>query len=172
MGWVVYCDGIENYSRPLDGGAPGTPRNTLLDYFPDDFLLMIDESHQTIPQLHGMYAGDMSRKTTLVDYGFRLPSAKDNRPLRWEEFAQKLRQAMFVSATPGPYEREHSAQIVEQIIRPTGLVDPVMEVRPTKGQIDDLLGEIQKRIAAKERVLVTTLTKKMAEDLSEYLANI
>jgi excinuclease ABC subunit B len=169
---VGYCNGIENYSRHLDGRAPGTPPFTLLDYFPPDFLLFIDESHQTIPQLHGMYAGDMSRKTTLVDYGFRLPSAKDNRPLRWEEFEQKLRQAVFVSATPGPYEREHSTQIVEQIIRPTGLVDPEIEVRPTKGQIDDLISEIQKRIEAEERVLVTTLTKKMAEDLSEYLANI
>src|SRR5205823_1326883 len=159
---VGYCNGIENYSRHMDGRAPGTPPYTLIDYFPSDFLLFIDESHQTIPQLHGMYAGDMSRKTTLVDYGFRLPSAKDNRPLRWEEFEQKIGQAIYVSATPGPYEREHSAQIVQQIV----------EVRPTKGQIDDLLGEIQQRIAAGERVLVTTLTKKMAEDLSEYLANI
>src|SRR5437764_13080018 len=149
---VGYCNGIENYSRHMDGRAPGTPPFTLLDYFPSDFLLFIDESHQTIPQLHGMYAGDMSRKTTLVDYGFRLPSAKDNRPLRWEEFEQKIRQAVFVSATPGPFEREHSAQIVEQIIRPTGLIDPEVEVRPTKGQIDDLLHEIQPRIEAGERV--------------------
>jgi excinuclease ABC subunit B len=169
---VGYCNGIENYSRHMDGRSPGTPPYTLLDYFPRDFLLFVDESHQTIPQLHGMYAGDMSRKTTLVDYGFRLPSAKDNRPLRWEEFEQKTGQAVFVSATPGPYEREHSTQIVEQIIRPTGLIDPEVEVRATKGQIDDLLSEIQKRLAVQERVLVTTLTKKMAEDLSEYLANI
>jgi excinuclease ABC subunit B len=169
---VGYCNGVENYSRHLDGRAPGTPPHTLLDYFPKDFLLFIDESHQTIPQLHGMYAGDMSRKTTLVDYGFRLPSAKDNRPLRWEEFELKIPQAVFVSATPGPYERQHSTQIVEQIIRPTGLIDPEVQVRPTKGQIDDLISEIRKRIEVGERVLVTTLTKKMAEDLSEYLANI
>jgi excinuclease ABC subunit B len=169
---VGYCNGIENYSRHMDGRPPGTPPYTLIDYFPKDFLLFIDESHQTIPQLHGMYSGDMSRKTTLVDYGFRLPSAKDNRPLRWEEFETKIGQAVFVSATPGPYEREHSTQIVEQIIRPTGLIDPEVQVRPTKGQIDDLISEIQKRIEAGERVLVTTLTKKMAEDLSEYLANI
>jgi excinuclease ABC subunit B len=169
---VGYCNGIENYSRHLDGRAPGTPPNTLLDYFPKDFLLLIDESHQTIPQLHGMYSGDMSRKTTLVDYGFRLPSAKDNRPLRWEEFESKIGQAIYISATPGPYEREVSSQIVEQIIRPTGLIDPEVEVRKTQGQIDDLISEIQRRVAVGERTLVTTLTKKMAEDLSEYLANI
>jgi excinuclease ABC B subunit len=169
---VGYCNGIENYSRHLDGRAPGTPPHTLIDYFPKDFLLLIDESHVTIPQLHGMYSGDMSRKETLVEYGFRLPSAKDNRPLRWEEFEKKVGQAIFVSATPGPFEREVSAQIVEQIIRPTGLLDPEIEVRKTMGQIDDLIGEIRKRVAVGERVLVTTLTKKMAEDLSEYLANI
>jgi excinuclease ABC subunit B len=169
---VGYCNGIENYSRHLDGRAPGSPPNTLLDYFPDDFVLFIDESHQTIPQVHGMYGGDMSRKTTLVEYGFRLPSAKDNRPLKWEEFSERVGQAVFVSATPGPFEREVSARIVEQIIRPTGLVDPEVEVRPTKGQIDDLIGEIRARVERRERVLVTTLTKKMAEDLSEYLANI
>jgi excinuclease ABC subunit B len=169
---VGYCNGIENYSRHLDGRAPGTPPNTLLDYFPPDFLLLIDESHQTIPQLHGMYSGDMARKRNLVEYGFRLPSAKDNRPLRWEEFEGKIGQAVLISATPAPYEREVSAQIVEQIIRPTGLVDPQVIVRPINGQIDDLIGEIHQRTAAGERVLVTTLTKKMAENLSEYLANI
>ncbi len=169
---VGYCNGIENYSRHLDGRLPGTPPNTLLDYFPRDFLLIIDESHQTIPQLHGMYAGDMSRKDNLVEYGFRLPSARDNRPLRWEEFLERVGQTVFVSATPGPYEREVSAQTVEQIVRPTGLVDPEVEVRPTRGQIDDLIGEIRGRVEAGERVLVTTLTKKMAEDLSEYLLNL
>jgi excinuclease ABC subunit B len=169
---VGYCNGIENYSRHLDGRAPGTPPHTLLDYFPDDFLLFIDESHQTVPQIHGMYGGDMSRKTTLVDYGFRLPSARDNRPLKWEEFSERLNQVIFVSATPGPYEREVSSRIVEQIIRPTGLVDPEVEVRPTRGQIDDLVGEIRARTDRGERVLVTTLTKRMAEDLAEYLANI
>lgn len=169
---VGYCNGIENYSRHMDGRAPGTPPHTLLDYFPDDFVLFIDESHQTIPQIHGMYGGDMSRKQTLVDFGFRLPSAKDNRPLKWEEFQQKVGQAVFVSATPGPFERDVSTRLVEQIIRPTGLVDPEVEVRPTRGQIDDLVGEIRRVVDRKERVLVTTLTKKMAEDLSEYLANI
>ncbi len=169
---VGYCNGIENYSRHMDGRAPGSPPNTLLDYFPDDFLLFIDESHQTIPQIHGMYGGDMSRKNTLVDFGFRLPSAKDNRPLKWEEFEQHINQVVFVSATPGPFEREVSTQVVEQIIRPTGLVDPEVEVRPIRGQIDDLIGEIRQRVERGERSLVTTLTKKMAEDLSEYLANI
>lgn len=169
---VGYCNGIENYSRHLDGRAPGSSPHTLLDYFPDDFLLFIDESHQTIPQIHGMYGGDMSRKTTLVEFGFRLPSAMDNRPLKWEEFEQKIPQAVLVSATPAPYEREASTRIVEQIIRPTGLVDPEVEVRPTRGQIDDLIGEIRRRVERGERALVTTLTKKMAEDLSEYLANI
>jgi excinuclease ABC subunit B len=169
---VGYCNGIENYSRHMDGRLPGTPPHTLLDYFPDDMLLMIDESHQTIPQIHGMYGGDMSRKDNLINFGFRLPSARDNRPLKWEEFEGKIKQAVFVSATPGPFEREVSAQIVEQIVRPTGLVDPEVEVRSTRGQIDDLLGEIRGRIEQGERVLVTTLTKKMAEDLSEYLINL
>lgn len=169
---VGYCNGIENYSRHMDGRAPGSPPHTLLDYFPKDFVLFIDESHQTIPQIHGMYGGDMSRKNNLVDYGFRLPSARDNRPLKWEEFTQRHGQAILVSATPGPYEKEVSVRTVEQIIRPTGLIDPEVEVRPTKGQIDDLLHEIRQRVARQERVLVTTLTKKMAEDLSEYLANL
>ena len=169
---VGFCSGIENYSRPLDGRAPGTPPHTLLDYFPDDFLLFIDESHQTIPQLHGMYNGDRSRKGVLVEYGFRLPSALDNRPLRFEEFEERVNQAILVSATPGPFELEVSAQRVEQLIRPTGLVDPEVEVRPTKGQIDDLIEEIRGRVAQGERVLVTTLTKRMAEDLAEYLLDL
>ena len=169
---VGYCNGIENYSRHMDGRHPGTPPHTLLDYFPKDFVLFIDESHQTIPQIHGMYGGDMSRKNTLVDFGFRLPSARDNRPLKWEEFVERIGQGILVSATPGPYEREVSARIVEQIIRPTGLIDPEVEVRPTRGQVDDLVGEIRTRVERGERALVTTLTKKMAEDLSEYLANI
>lgn len=169
---VGYCSGIENYSRILDDRAPGTPPHTLLDYFPDDFLLMIDESHQTIPQLHGMYNGDRSRKTTLVEFGFRLPSALDNRPLRFEEFKERINQTVFVSATPGPFEMENSGQMVEQLIRPTGLIDPEIEVRPTKGQIDDLIEEIRIRVEKNERVLVTTLTKRMAEDLSEYLLDL
>jgi excinuclease ABC subunit B len=169
---IGYCSGIENYSRHLDGRAPGTPPATLLDYFPEDFLLIIDESHQTVPQLHGMYAGDMSRKQTLVDFGFRLPSCKDNRPLRFDEFESRINQCIFVSATPGPYELRVSSQVVEQIIRPTGLVDPEVVVKPTKGQIDDLIHEIQECISRGERVLVTTLTKRMAEDLSEYLAEL
>jgi len=169
---VGFCSGIENYSRILDGRAPGTPPHTLLDYFPDDFLVFIDESHQTIPQLHGMYNGDRSRKETLVEFGFRLPSALDNRPLRFDEFLERVGQVIFVSATPGPYELKHSTQVVEQLIRPTGLVDPEVEVRPTQGQIDDLIAEIKGRIEAGERVLVTTLTKKMAEDLSEYLLDM
>jgi excinuclease ABC, B subunit len=169
---VGFCSGIENYSRWFDGRAPGTPPNTLFDYFPDDMLLVVDESHQTIPQLHAMYAGDKRRKDTLVDFGFRLPSAKDNRPLRFEEFEAMMKQCIFISATPGPYERQHSARIAEQIIRPTGLIDPEIVIRPTKGQIDDLIGEIQKRTEKGERVLVTTLTKKMAEDLTEYLVEI
>jgi excinuclease ABC subunit B len=167
-----YCSGIENYSRFMDGRAPGTAPYTLLDYFPKDFLLVVDESHQTLPQIRGMYNGDKARKDTLISYGFRLPSAADNRPLKWHEFDERINQAVFVSATPGPYEREHSAQIVEQIIRPTGLVDPEIVVRPTKGQIDDLIEEIRKRVAKDERVLVTTLTKKMAEDLTEYLEDL
>jgi excinuclease ABC subunit B len=169
---VGYCNGIENYSRHMDGRAPGTPPSTLLDYFPKDFVLFVDESHQTIPQVHGMYGGDMSRKTTLVDFGFRLPSAKDNRPLKWEEFSERIGQTIFVSATPGPFEKEVTKRTVEQIIRPTGLVDPEVEVRPTRGQIDDLISEARRTIERGQRVLVTTLTKRMAEDLSEYLANI
>ncbi len=166
---IGYCSGIENYSRHLDGRPPGSTPYTLLDYFPDDYVTFIDESHITLPQIQGMYRGDRSRKTTLVEYGFRLPSALDNRPLKWEEFLLKTSQMIFVSATPGPYELEHSEQIVEQIIRPTGLVDPVVEVRPTRNQIDDLLNEVAKRAERDERVLVTTLTIKMAEDLTDYL---
>ncbi len=169
---VGYCTGIENYSRHLSQRPPGSPPWTLLDYFPEDWLLFVDESHMTIPQVQGMYRGDRSRKEVLVEYGFRLPSALDNRPLRFDEFEERINQVIYVSATPGPYEREHSAQIVEQIIRPTGLLDPVVEVRPTQGQIDDLVGEIQKRVRVGERVLVTTLTKRMAEDLSDYLAEL
>lgn len=161
--------GIENYSRHLDGRKAGEPANTLIDYFPDDFITIIDESHVTVPQIRGMYEGDRSRKVTLVEHGFRLPSALDNRPLRFDEFDKKTKQTVYVSATPGDYELEVSDQIVEQIIRPTGLVDPVVEVRPIKGQIDDLLGEIKERVGAGDRVLVTTLTKKMAEDLNDYL---
>ncbi len=167
-----YCNGIENYSRYFDGRKPGEPPYTLLDYFPEDYIVFIDESHQTIPQLRGMYNGDLQRKRMLVEYGFRLPSAMDNRPLRFEEFLQRVGQVIFVSATPGPYEREVSEQIVEQIIRPTGLLDPEVIVRPTQGQIDDLIGEIRKRIERQERVLVTTLTKKMAEDLTSYLQEL
>ncbi|MGQ9825627.1 MAG: excinuclease ABC subunit UvrB, partial [Desulfotomaculales bacterium] len=167
-----YCKGIENYSRHLTGRAPGEPPYTLLDYFPDDFLIFIDESHVAIPQLRGMYEGDRSRKTALVEYGFRLPSAFDNRPLTFSEFEQRINQVVFVSATPGPYERAHSQQVVEQIIRPTGLVDPELSVRPTRGQIDDLLGEIKSRVAKNQRVLITTLTKKMAEDLTDYLRGV
>jgi len=167
-----YCNGIENYSRIIDGRPPGSTPHTLVEYFPDDFLLFIDESHQTIPQLHGMYAGDRSRKEVLVEYGFRLPSALDNRPLRFDEFEKLINQAIFVSATPGPFEKKHSAQIVEQLIRPTGLVDPEVVVKPTAGQIDDLIDEIKRRAEVGERVLVTTLTKKMAEDLTEYLLDL
>src|SRR5690606_18653305 len=166
---VGFCSGIENYSRHLDGRAPGEPPATLLDYFPRDFLMIIDESHQTIPQVRGMFHGDRSRKLTLVEHGFRLPSALDNRPLNFEEFERHLHQVIFVSATPGPYEREKSQRIVEQIIRPTGLVDPEVVVRPVQGQIDDLMEEIRQVVARNERALVTTLTKKMAEDLTEYL---
>jgi excinuclease ABC subunit B len=169
---VGFCSGIENYSRWMDGRSPGTAPNTLFDYFPDDMLLIVDESHQTIPQLHAMYAGDKRRKDTLVEFGFRLPSAKDNRPLRFEEFEERINQVVFISATPGPYERQQSARIAEQIIRPTGLIDPEVVIRPTKGQIDDLIGEIKRRTDKGERVLVTTLTKKMAEDLTEYLVEI
>ncbi len=166
---VGFCSGIENYSRVLSGRAPGSTPYTLLDYFPKDFLLFIDESHVTLPQVRGMYGGDRSRKENLVEYGFRLPSALDNRPLNFDEFQDKLNQIVYVSATPGPYEREHSAAVVEQIIRPTGLIDPEIMVRPVEGQIDDLISEINQRSARNERVLVTTLTKKMAEDLTEYL---
>ena len=165
-----FCSGIENYARHLAGREPGSRPMALLDYFPDDFMVIIDESHMTVPQIGGMFAGDRSRKEKLVEYGFRLPSALDNRPLNFEEFEQVVPQSVYVSATPGPYEREHSQQIVEQIIRPTGLVDPEIDVRPTKGQIDDLLEEIRQVVGDGERVLVTTLTKKMSEDLTEYLA--
>ncbi len=165
-----FCSGIENYARHLAGREPGSRPMALLDYFPDDFMVIIDESHMTVPQIGGMFAGDRSRKEKLVEYGFRLPSALDNRPLNFEEFEQVVPQAVYVSATPGPYEREHSQQIVEQIIRPTGLVDPEIDVRPTKSQIDDLLEEIRQVVGDGERVLVTTLTKKMSEDLTEYLA--
>ena len=164
-----FCNGIENYSRILEGRAPGTHPFTLLDYFPSDFVVFVDESHQTVPQLGGMYEGDRSRKQTLVDYGFRLPSALDNRPLRFDEFLGKVPQLVFVSATPGPYELRHSTRIAEQLIRPTGIVDPEVELRATKNQIDDLLNEVRRREEAGERVLVTTLTKKMAEDLTDYL---
>jgi excinuclease ABC subunit B len=166
---VGFCSGIENYSRHLDGRAPGTAPYTLLDYFPKDWLCVIDESHVTVPQLHGMYEGDTSRKRTLVDFGFRLPSALDNRPLRFDEFTDRVQQVVFMSATPGPYELRTSSRVVEQIVRPTGLIDPEVEVRPTRGQVDDLIEEIRKRTERSERVLVTTLTKKMAEDLTDYL---
>ena len=164
------CSGVENSSRHIDGRGPGTPPHTLLDYFPDDFLLIIDESHVTVPQIGAMFEGDMSRKRTLVDYGFRLPSAMDNRPLKWDEFTQRIGQTVYLSATPGPYELERSDGVVEQIIRPTGLVDPLVVVKPTEGQIDDLLEQVRVRVERDERVLVTTLTKKMAEELTTYLA--
>ncbi len=166
---IGYCPGVENYSRHLSGRREGEPPWTLLDYFPADYLMFVDESHMTIPQVRGMYKGDRSRKETLVEYGFRLPSALDNRPLTFEEFEDHLNQCIFISATPGPYEHEHSTQIVEQIIRPTGLVDPKIAVRPIEGQIDDLIGELRDCVERNERALVTTLTKRMAEDLSEYL---
>ncbi|MGQ9489353.1 MAG: excinuclease ABC subunit UvrB [Anaerolineae bacterium] len=169
---VGYCSGIENYSRPLSLRPPGSRPWTLLDYFPSDYLMIVDESHMTIPQIHGMYNGDRSRKQVLVDYGFRLPCALDNRPLTFEEWESSVNQVIYTSATPGPYELKHSSQIVEQIIRPTGLVDPQVEVRPTKGQVDDLLKEIRMRVARGERVLVTTLTKRMAEDLADYLQEV
>ncbi|KRW91258.1 excinuclease ABC subunit B [Alicyclobacillus tengchongensis] len=167
-----FCSGIENYSRHLEGRAAGEPPNTLLDYFPPGFLTLIDESHVTLPQIRGMYGGDRTRKLTLIEHGFRLPSAADNRPLTFEEFERAVGQCIYVSATPGPYEEEHQQRIVEQIIRPTGLLDPIIHVRPIKGQIDDLVGEIRDRIRRDERVLVTTLTKKMAEDLTDYLKEI
>lgn len=166
---IGYCSGVENYSRVLSGRPAGSRPFTLLDYFPDDFLMFIDESHVTLPQVRGMYGGDFSRKKNLIEYGFRLPSAFDNRPLKFEEFEQKLNQVVFVSATPADYEKEHSTHTAEQLIRPTGLVDPEIEVRPIEGQVDDLIGEIRERTERDERVLVTTLTKKMAEDLTEYL---
>ncbi|HEX2049656.1 MAG TPA: excinuclease ABC subunit UvrB [Actinomycetota bacterium] len=166
---VGFCNGIENYARHIEGRAPGSRPNTLLDYFPDDFLVVLDESHVTVPQLNGMYEGDMSRKRTLVEHGFRLPSALDNRPLRFDEFLDVTTQIVFMSATPGPFELRHSPEPCEQLVRPTGLVDPEVVVRPTKGQIDDLMEEIRKRVEAEDRVLVTTLTKKMAEDLTDYL---
>ena len=168
-----YCHGIENYSRHFSGRLPGEPPPTLLDYFPRDFLLFVDESHATIPQVHGMWYGDRSRKQNLVDYGFRLPSAMDNRPLKFEEFENRVHQTIYVSATPGPYELTRSAGVVvEQVIRPTGLVDPEVEIRPVKGQIDDLLAEIRDRAKRNERVLVTTLTKRMAEDLAGYYTEV
>jgi excinuclease ABC subunit B len=167
-----YCSGIENYSRVISGRPAGSPPMTLLDYFPKDFVLFVDESHVTLPQVRAMYAGDRARKTTLVDYGFRLPCAFDNRPLNFEEFNKRLAQVIYVSATPAQYERQRSGQIVEQVIRPTGLLDPRVEVRPVEGQIDDLIGEINARSARSERVLVTTLTKRMAEDLTSYLQGV
>ena len=166
-----YCSGIENYSRVIEGRPVGSPPHTLMDYFPKDFVMFIDESHVTLPQVRAMYNGDRARKTTLVDYGFRLPCAFDNRPLKFDEFEKRVNQIVYVSATPGDYERERSGQIVEQVIRPTGLLDPKVEVRPVEGQIDDLIGEINERAGRNERVLVTTLTKKMAEDLTSYLKN-
>ena len=167
-----FCSGIENYSRHLVGSAPGQPPCTLLDYFPDDFLIIVDESHMTIPQIRGMYAGDRSRKQTLVDYGFRLPSALDNRPLNFEEFEAHIDQMMFVSATPSDYEKDHELLRTEQIIRPTGLLDPEVQVRPVEGQIDDLIGEVNKEIAQHHKVLITTLTKRMAEDLTDYMKEV
>ncbi len=167
-----FCSGIENYSRYLAGLQPGEPPHTLIDYFPEEFLIIVDESHITIPQVRGMYAGDQSRKTTLVDYGFRLPSAKDNRPLNFGEFESKIDQMLFVSATPNVYEKEHELLRAEQIIRPTGLLDPEVQVRPVEGQIDDLIGEVNKEIAGKNKVLITTLTKKMAEDLTDYMREV
>ncbi|MFO8100952.1 MAG: excinuclease ABC subunit UvrB, partial [Dehalococcoidia bacterium] len=164
-----YCNGVENYSRHLTRRQPGTPPWTLIDYFPDDFLLIIDESHMSIPQVRGMYRGDRARKDILVEYGFRLPSAIDNRPLTFEEFESRIGQVIFTSATPGPYEKEKSRQVVEQVIRPTGLLDPTVEIKPTRGQIDDLLDQIKTRVDRGERVLVTTLTKRMAEELADYL---
>jgi excinuclease ABC subunit B len=167
-----YCSGIENYSRPLSGRPPGSSPWTLLDYFPDDFLLILDESHMTVPQLNGMYNGDRSRKQTLVDYGFRLPSALDNRPLSFSEFQERTNQVIYTSATPGPYEKEHSQQVVEQLVRPTGLLEPTIEIKPTEGQIDDLLDQIKQRVDKGERCLVTTLTKRMAEELADYLIEL
>jgi excinuclease ABC subunit B len=172
MAELGYCNGIENYSGPIDGRAPGEPPFTLLDFFPDDFLVVLDESHQAVPQLHGQYEGDRSRKTTLIDHGFRLPSAADNRPLQFEEFMDRVGQIAFLSATPGPFELQHSSAVVEQVVRPTGLIDPEVVVKPTKGQIDDLIEQINTRVTKGDRVLVTTLTKKMAEDLTDYLLEL
>ena len=169
---VGFCSGIENYSRHIDGRSAGTAPYTLLDYFPDDYLVVIDESHVTVPQIGGMYEGDLSRKSVLVEHGFRLPSAIDNRPLKFEEFTERVRQTVYMSATPSAYELRHSSKVVEQIVRPTGLVDPEVQIRPTKGQVDDLIEEIRKRAEADQRVLVTTLTKKMAEDLTDYLVEM
>ena len=169
---IGMCKGIENYSRVLSGRKPGSQPCTLLDYFPDDFIMMIDESHKTVPQIGGMYHGDQSRKRTLVDYGFRLPSALDNRPLSFEEFESKIDQVLFVSATPGQYEEEHELLRAQQVIRPTGLLDPEIEVRPVEGQIDDLIGEVKKEIAGKHKILITTLTKRMAEDLTDYMREL
>jgi excinuclease ABC subunit B len=169
---VGYCSGIENYSRPLGRREPGSTPWTLLDYFPDDLLMVIDESHMTIPQIRGMFAGDRSRKEVLVEHGFRLPSALDNRPLNFEEWERHIHQVVYTSATPGPYELEQSGQIVEQIIRPTGLLDPEVEVRPIQGQIDDLVGEVNRRVEQGERALITTLTKRMAEDLADYMMEL
>jgi excinuclease ABC subunit B len=169
---VGFCSGIENYSGPLTFRERGDTPYTLMDYFPDDMLIVVDESHVTLPQIRAMYNGDQARKTVLVDHGFRLPSALDNRPLKFEEFEEKMKQIIYVSATPGPYEIEHTDTMVQQIIRPTGLLDPVIELRPTKGQIDDLIAEINDRIAKDERVLITTLTKKMSEDLTDYLKEV
>lgn len=164
-----FCTGIENYSRHMEGREPGSPPQTLMDYFPDEFLIIIDESHMTLPQINAMYNGDRSRKQTLIDYGFRLPSALDNRPLKFEEFENKIDQILFVSATPGPYEKGHEMLRAEQIIRPTGLLDPKIDVRPVKGQVDDLIAEIRRETKKGNKVLVTTLTKRMAEDLTQYL---
>jgi excinuclease ABC subunit B len=173
MRQVGFCSGIENYSRHIDGRAPGSAGSCLIDYFPDDFLLVIDESHVTVPQIGGMYEGDMSRKRTLVEHGFRLPSAMDNRPLKWEEFTDRIHQTVYLSATPGDYELGRTGgEVVEQVIRPTGLIDPEVVIKPTKGQIDDLVHEIRLRTEKDERVLVTTLTKKMAEDLTDYLLEL
>ncbi|MBC8024313.1 MAG: UvrB/UvrC motif-containing protein, partial [Burkholderiales bacterium] len=170
MNELGFCKGIENYTRHLSGRAPGEPPPTLIDYLPREALIVVDESHVTIPQIGGMFNGDRSRKTVLVEYGFRLPSALDNRPLTFEEFERQMRQAIFVSATPAEYERTHSAQVVEQVVRPTGLIDPILIQRPASTQVDDLLSEVSKRVVLNERVLVTTLTKRMAEDLTDYLA--
>ena len=169
---IGFCSGIENYSRILAGRPAGSVPYTLLDHFPNDFLLVVDESHVTLPQVRAMSAGDHARKETLVDYGFRLPSAFDNRPLNFDEFYERIPQAIYVSATPGEFEKQHSSAIVEQVIRPTGLLDPMISVRPVSGQIEDLYSEIQKRVERNERVLITTLTKKMAEDLTAYLEKL